>query len=127
MVGSLSGCRECVTAYMTRILSLRCRVVRQKKPKPTQLFISHKSGLPVARNTISRWLTEVMSLAGIDTSYFKGHSTRGASTSKAKRRGANPNQLMLQGDWKNVTTFHKHYIYNREVLGPALSDLILGQ
>ena len=116
---------KCVTAYMTRTMSLRCRVVHQKKPKPTQLFISHKSGLPVARNTISRWLTEVMALAGIDTSYFTGHSTRGASTSKAKRRGANPNQLMLQGDWKNVTTFINHY--DREVIGPALSDLILGQ
>ena len=116
---------KCVTDYMTRTVSLRYRVVRQNKPKPTQLFISHITGLPVARNTISRWLTEVMSLAGIDTSYFKAHSTRGASTSKAKSRGANPNQIMLQGDWKNVSTFHKHY--NREVLGPALSDLILGQ
>ena len=116
---------KCVTDYMTRTLTLRCRVVRQKKPKPNQLFISHKSGLPVAHNTISRWLTEVMSLAGIDTSYFTGHSTRGASTSKAKRRGANPNQLIIQGDWKNVTTFTHHY--DREILGPALSDLILGQ
>ena len=116
---------KCVTDYMTRTVSLRFRVVRQNKPKPTQLFISHITGLPVALNTISRWLTEVMSLAGIDTSYFKVHSTRGASTSKAKSRGANPNQLMLQGDWKNVSTFNTHY--NREVLGPALSDLILGQ
>ena len=116
---------KCVTDYMTRTLTLRYRVVRQNKPKPKQLFISHRSGLPVARNTISRWLTEVMSLSGIDTSYFTGHSTRGASTSKAKRRGANPNQIILQGDWKNCNTFSHHY--DREILGPALSDLILGQ
>ena len=116
---------KCVTTYMGRTLKFRIRAVRQGKPKPNQLFLSHKTGLPVARNTISRWLTEVMSLAGIDTTYFKGHSTRGAGVSKAKSRGANPNQLVLQGDWSNVTTFEKHY--NRPILGPALSDLILGQ
>ena len=82
------------------------------------------TGLPVTRITISRWLTEVMTLAGIDTSYFKGHSTRGASTSKAKSRGANPHQIINQGDWTNVSTFERHY--NREIMGPALSDLILG-
>ena len=114
---------KCVTDYMARTLTLRCKVFRKKKFKPKQLFISHKTGLPVARNTISRWLTEVMSLAGVDTSYFKAHSTRGASTSKAKSRGANPQQIINQGDWKNVTTFERHY--HREIAGPALSDLIL--
>ena len=114
---------KCVTTYMSRTLKYRIREVRARRPKPNQLFLSHKTGKPIARNTISRWLTEVMSMAGIDTTYFKGHSTRGAGVSKAKSRGANPNQLMLQGDWSNVTTFEKHY--DRPILGPALSDLIL--
>ena len=116
---------KCVTAYMARSVTLRWKCVRQGKPKPSQLFISHKSGLPVARNTISRWLTEVMTLAGVDTSYYKAHSVRGASVSKAKSRGANPNQIILQGDWSNVSTFERHY--HREIMGPALSDLILGE
>ena len=115
---------KCVTDYMNRTIPLRCRAVRQHKPKPNQLFLSFATGKPVARNTISRWLTEVMSLSGIDTTYFKGHSTRGASISKAKRRGANPNQIVLQGDWSSVSTFERHY--DREILGPALSNLILG-
>jgi len=109
---------------MSRTLPLRAIAVSLGKPKPNQLFLSHRSGLLVARNTISCWLTEVMSLAGIDTSYFKGHSTRVAGVSKAKSRGANPNQLVLQGDWTNVSTFERHY--DREILGPALSGLILG-
>ena len=37
-----------------------------------------------------------MSLAGIDTTYLKGHSMRGAEVSKAKSRGAYPNQLILR-------------------------------
>ena len=63
-------------------------------------------------------------MAGIDTTYFTGHSTRVASVSKAKRRGANPNQIILQGDWTNINTFNMHY--DREILGPALGSLILG-
>ena len=114
---------KCVTTYMDRTLTFRCKAVRQGKPKPNQLFLSHKTGLPVARNSISRWLTEVMSLAGIDTSYFKAHSTRGAGLNKAKSRGANPSQIVQQGDWTNVTTWERHY--EREILGPALSNLIL--
>ena len=60
----------CVTDYMARSWVLRMTAARQKKSKSSQLFVSHRSGLPVARNTISRWLTEVMSQAGIDTSYL---------------------------------------------------------
>ena len=71
------------------------------------------------------WLTEVMYLAGIDTSYFKGHSMRGAGVSLVKSRGASPNKLVLQGDWTNATTFERHY--DLPFLGPAPSDLILGQ
>ena len=115
---------ECVTTYMNRTLIFRYKAIKKGLPKPTQLFLSHRTGLPVARNTISRWLTEVMFMAGIDTTYFKGHSTRVASVSKAKRRGANPNQIILQGDWTNISTFNRHY--DREILGPALGDLILG-
>ena len=117
---------KCVTDYMNRTLHRRWKAFKEHKIKPNQLFLSHKNkiGTPVARNTISRWLTEVMGRSGIDTTYFKGHSTRGASISKAKRRVANPHQIVRQGDWTRVTTFEHHY--EREILGPALSNLILG-
>ncbi|KAK2551481.1 hypothetical protein P5673_027669, partial [Acropora cervicornis] len=41
----------------------------------------------VSSATLARWLEVVLSLAGIDTSIFKGHSFRGASTSKAVSLG----------------------------------------
>ena len=51
----------------------------------TQLFISFiKPFKKVSKDTISRWIKKVMNLAGIDTTVFKPHSTRAASTSKAK-------------------------------------------
>ena len=42
-----------------------------------QLLLSHvKPHGPVRKDTISRWCKSVLSSAGIDTSKFKGHSTR---------------------------------------------------
>ena len=42
-----------------------------------QLLLSHvKPHGPVSEDTISRWCKSVLSSAGIDTSKFKGHSTR---------------------------------------------------
>ena len=49
-----------VTEYMNRTIPLRWKAVRNGNPKPNQLFLSHKSGKPVARNTISRWLVEIV-------------------------------------------------------------------
>ena len=39
---------------------------------------------PASKDTMSRWLKQVMSAAGLDTSIFKPHSTRSAATSAAK-------------------------------------------
>ena len=87
-------------------------------------YLIKDSGLlSTSRPTVSRWLTEVMSMAVIDTSYFKGHSTRVASVSKAKSRGATPEQIINQGDWTNINNFHRHY--DRPIMGPAISPLIL--
>ena len=78
---------------MARTLTFRIKAVRQGKPKPNQLFLSHKTGLPVARNTISRWLKEVMSLAGIDTTYLKGHSRREQESVKLRAEVPTPINL----------------------------------
>ena len=95
--------------YIDRTLFLRYRSVRKGLGKPVQLFLSHKSGLPVAKATISRWLKEVLRLSGIDTSVFGGHSTRGASTSCLARRGASMVQILSAGDWTNLGTFQRFY------------------
>ena len=61
-----------------------------KRPKETreqnpQLLLSFvKSSGPVSTPTISRWILIVLNLSGTDTETFIGHSTRTASSSKAK-------------------------------------------
>ena len=112
-----------VHKYIDRTLGLRLRAYRQGLGKPTQLFLSHKTGLPVARSTISRWLKEVLALAGVDTSIFLPGSTRGASVSAAARRGASLDQILGAGDWSNLGTYQR--FYQRTVDDTPVGHLIL--
>ena len=59
----------------------------------------------VTTQTVSRWLVDVLSLAGIDTSTFSGHSTRAASTSKAKSLGVPSKEILKKGNWSRTSTF----------------------
>jgi len=73
-------------------------------------LLSHrKPHNPVAVSTVSRWIKEVLSLAGIDVSYFKGHSTRSASSSKAGIVGASVQEILGEGRWSKENTWQKFY------------------
>ena len=98
-----------VHKYIDKTLSFRCRAVRKGLGKPNQLFLSYATGLPVAKSTISRWLKDVLTLAGIDTSVFSGGSTRGASASAAAWRGASVAQILGAGDWTNLGTYQRFF------------------
>ena len=69
---------------------------------------------PVSSAMISRWLKDLMSLAGIDTDKFKGHSVRGATTSKEWNAGLTVEQILEKANWSGVNTFLK--LYGREVV-----------
>ena len=64
---------------------------------------------PVTTSTIARWLKFTISSAGIDTTIFKAHSTRAASTSKAFRIGISCTEIMNQAKWTNESTFARFY------------------
>jgi integrase len=64
---------------------------------------------PVATSTISRWLVKLMSDAGIDTSQYKGHSTRAAAVSKAAAGGMSVQDILTRANWSNAGTFKKYY------------------
>ena len=93
------------------------------KDKPLQLFLSFRTGAPVQRASISRWVREVLSLSGIDVSTFGPGSTRSASTSAARRKGASPDQIVRQGDWSNLGTYQR--FYDRELADTPVGRLIL--
>ena len=75
-----------------------------------QLLLSHvKPHGPVRKDTISRWCKSVLSSAGIDTSKFKGYSTRAASSSHLADNNINIKDIMLSAGWSKERTFQQFY------------------
>ena len=112
-----------VLFYMAKTLKYRLKAWKKDKKDVKQLFLSYRTGCPVVRASISRWVREVMDLSGIDISTFAPHSTRGASISEATRRGATPSQILSQGNWSNLGTYQR--FYNREIHDTPIGQLIL--
>ena len=120
---SLNVCAY-VHAYIDKVFKFRLKSYNAGRGKPSQLFLSHRTGRPVSRATISRWIREVLALAGIDMATFGPGSTRGASTSAAVRQGASAAQVLQAGDWSNLGTFQR--FYHRTVDDTPVGRLILG-
>ena len=112
-----------VEYYLKKTFKFRFKAVSLGKEKPNQFFLSHRTGKPVKRASISRWIRQVLDYSGIDTTTFKAGSTRSASASAANRLGATPNQILNQGDWTNLGTFNK--FYNKSLNDTPVGKLIL--
>ena len=96
---------SCYRAYLKR--TKEWRVTEDQK---SQLFLSLViPHAPVATSTISRWLREIMTEAGINTGFFKAHSVRGASTSKACNAGLSVGQIIDKANWSRADSFRKFY------------------
>ena len=86
--------------YVARTASIR------QSLNSSQVFVSYgKPYKVISSATLARWLKAVLSLAGIDTSIFKGQSFIGASTSKAVSLGIPLDVILKEADWKNAETF----------------------
>jgi integrase len=96
----------CVFTVLKEYLQ-RTRGLRQGH---TQLLVSYiKPYKAVSKDTISRWVQTVLVLAGINTNIFKPHSTRAASTSKAKSCGVPLSTILKAAGWSNNNTFARFY------------------
>ena len=97
--------RLCVVRVLKRYLT-ETETIRNH----SQLLLSFaKPHNPISRDTLSRWTLEVMKLSGVDTTKYGGHSTRGATTSAARRLGVPLNQILRQASWKSATSFARFY------------------
>ena len=68
----------------------------------------------VSTSTISRWIITVSNLSGIDIRTFTSHSTRSASSSKAKTSGVPTAEILKRGYWSRSSTFQN--FYHKEIL-----------
>ena len=82
------------------------------EPQLLLRFIGPHRG--VSASTVSRWITTVLNLSSIDTRTFTSHSTRSASSSKAKASGVSAAEIMKRGYWSRSSTFE--HFYHKEIL-----------
>jgi site-specific recombinase XerD len=97
----------CLRSYLERTANLRSSL------KNSGVFIgSNKRHNPVTGSTIGGWIKHQLKEAGIDTSIFSAHSTRGAAASKASSTGVSIQVILNQGHWASESTISK--LYHRE-------------
>ena len=90
----------CIEAYLQKTLPLRSEV------NSGPLFLGLiKPHLPVSKDTVRRWITQVIAAAGFDSGKFGCHSTRGASSSAAVKAGVPIDFIIEKGNWSNKSTF----------------------
>ena len=101
---------------IARTLLFYLEITKNIRNNTQQLFISTiQPYKPVSSKTISRWIKEVLTEAGVDNK-FTAHSTRHASTSKAQKKGLNINLIKKAAGWSESSkTFDVFYNTNIEV------------
>ena len=90
-----------IVAYLER--------TRVSRGSITGLLLTTKPPMKVAsRDTLRRWVREVMGAAGIDLTLFSPHSTRSAASSKAALR-LPLSSILLSVGWSRESTFARFY------------------
>lgn len=98
--------RLCIYIYLKEYLSKTEKLRGQE----TQLLISfNKPYKGVSKDTIARWAKTALAKDGIETTIFSAHSTRAASVSAAKNKGAPLDTIMSTAGWSNAGTFQTYY------------------
>ena len=98
--------RLCVLTYLNEYVR---RTEKLRKTESRLLVSFVKPHKKVSRDTIARWLCCVLQRAGVDTSQYRAHSTRAASTSHAASRGVPTDEIMRMAGWSSADTFQKYY------------------
>ncbi len=96
----------CVCTVLTEYLK-RTEEIRGDE---SRLLISYmKPHKKVSAATIGHWIRTTMTKAGINTSVYKPHSLRAATTSGAVIAGGSLQQILSTAGWSNAGTFAKFY------------------
>ena len=98
----------CPVALIRTYLKRREKMVLT--PPTTQFFITQRRPYHAAsKDTLARWVKDVLKLSGVDTSVFAAHSCRSASSSHAKAVGVSLEVILKCGQWKTLDAFVKFY------------------
>ena len=97
--------RICVVRALKAYIS-RTKDIRVGKQLLVSFIRPHAS---ISRDTLSRWTMLMLKKAGVDTTLYGPHSTRGAAASKAKLLGASVQSILKHAGWKTARSFALHY------------------
>ena len=97
--------RLCVVSYLVAYL-LKTLEYRSSSKLFLGLQKPHKA---VGSETLSRWVKATLRLSGVRIDIFSGHSTRAASSSKAKLAGLSVDSILECVGWSNEQTFARYY------------------
>ena len=115
--------RLCVIAALLEYLNRRKALTTE-----SQLFVSFvKPHKPVHKDTVARWLKNVLLWSGIDTSIFTAHSYRSASTCKANSSNIPITDILKQGQWTTEKTWMTYYHKPQHSCNTSYAEGILHQ
>ena len=90
----------------------------------SKLFISYqKPHHAVSKDTVTRWIKDVMKNAGIDITKHVTHSCRAAASSFAYTRNIPIKKIVDACGWATESTFRKHYqkeVVDTDTIGESL-------
>lgn len=114
----------CIVTHLKEYLAKTTPLRNDEKQLLISCIRPHKA---VSRDTISRWTKNFMIAAGIDTSMYKSHSTRAASTSALVAKQFDIKDIIGAAGWTKEETFHRFYNRNIDIVsnfnfGNALLD-----
>ena len=95
----------CLRDYIKRTEELR----NHSGVSQPSFLATQKPYFPFSSTSIGRWLKLTLQDAGIDTSVFKAHSIRDASSSAARRSRVSVKYIFTAADWSRETTFNHFY------------------
>ena len=81
---------------------------------------------PLCANSIGSLTKGALQKLGIDTTFWKPHSTRGAGVTMFKRLGMSSEEVCEVGKWKNVNAFNSHYVRlgASDVVGEKIGTMV---
>ena len=74
---------------------------------------------------MGHWIKLLLSEAGVDTTIYSTHSTRGASALKAMGAGISIESILWTGSWTSEGVFSRHY--NRPINKETFGEVILAR
>jgi len=100
----------CVVKCLRQYEAVTAQYRKKQANEPQPLFLSYiQPHGPVTSQRLSHWLKEMLKNAGVDTTVFKAHSVRGASSTAASEKGVLMEDILRTADWSTDSTFRRFY------------------